>query len=189
MVWHGRCAAHSLYGQRKPKCIIYGPGGLGSRAFQLCVFWTQNDRGMRAVCGLKWPCEKGLNCESSKNLRGPGVELRASAGVIARASTSDDPRGVERRAPRRGRRRAATPEARRRRPRGRLLSCGRRRAANPRGAQGAQAPSPLQASARASSTPGPRRSIKEQFRPFSHGHFRPPTALKGLSFWVQKMQS
>ncbi len=102
MVWHGRCAAHSLYGQRKPKCIIYGSGGLGSRAFQLCVFWTQNDRGMRAVCGLKWPCEKGLNCESSKNLRDPGVELRASAGDIA-------PGVDERRPPRRGRRRANDP--------------------------------------------------------------------------------
>ena len=110
MVWHGRCAAHSLYGQRKPKCIICWSGGLGSRAFQLCVFLTQNDRGLRAVCGLKWPCEKGLNCESSKNLRGPGVELRASAGVIAPGVDERRPPRRGRRPPRRGRRRA-TPEA------------------------------------------------------------------------------
>ena len=114
MVWHGRCAAHSLYGQRKPKRIIYWFGGLGPRVFQLCVYFPKNDRRLRAVGGLKWPCEKGLNC-SLMDLRGPWVELaralarnndgacapcapRGSPLVDARAKV--DARGVDACAPR-----------------------------------------------------------------------------------------
>ena len=93
------CAAHSLYDIEKPKRIICGFGGLGLRALQLFIFLAQNDRGLRAVDGLKCSREKGLNCESSKCLLGPWCELRASAGE----------RGL---LPLRGRRRATTPEAR-----------------------------------------------------------------------------